>query len=229
MDSDCATTAILFTDVVASVPADGGKCDGDSDDAPIVRVFVDSQPQSCNKATPSQEYRLATPICISALLALLQSCYSNSASSNSEAPAKALATVDLRSRRHSLLLVEDNPVNRMIFVRTLTSSTLDVVCAENGKLAVDLAVAERSKSAIERWWRFDIVLMDIQMPEMDGIESTKRLRQLGIRCPIIGISASLTPAVIEAARAAGMTDFLPKPIRKEVLLTHLHHWLTGGA
>jgi CheY-like chemotaxis protein len=105
--------------------------------------------------------------------------------------------------------VEDNPVNMMISVALLEQWGAEVVQAQGGAeaiLAVDRAMASGHP--------FDVVLMDVQMPEMSGHEATRRLRQhhSAQALPIIALTAAALVAEREQALAEGMNDFLTKPI-----------------
>jgi CheY-like chemotaxis protein len=119
----------------------------------------------------------------------------------SATPAAA-AGVGLR-----VLLVEDNPVNRAIAIRLLEKRGYNVTAVENGALAVDITASER----------FDIVLMDVQMPVMDGLTATTsirtRERERGGHVPIVAVTAHALDQDRQRCLAAGMDDYLPKPIR----------------
>ncbi len=106
-----------------------------------------------------------------------------------------------------ILLVEDNAVNRTIATRLLEKRGHAVVAVENGALAVELTARER----------FDVVLMDIQMPVMDGLTATAAIRErelgTGEHQPIIAVTAHALDEDRQRCFAAGMDDYLPKPIR----------------
>lgn len=119
-----------------------------------------------------------------------------------------------------VLLVEDEPVNRRITTRFLEQAGVEVTVAGNGR------------EAVEHWkvGSFDIVLMDCQMPEMDGYEATRRIRQReqmeGKHTPIIALTAHATPEEREKCFAAGMDDHIAKPVTREVLEGALRKWST---
>ena len=126
-------------------------------------------------------------------------------------------TVELKGA-YKLLLVEDNPFNQMVAEDTLKDW--------NGELVID--IAENGVIAIEKMKRnvYDLVLMDIQMPEMDGHETTRVARQeLGIRTPILAMTAQATASEIEACMHSGMNDYISKPFQEEVLFSKITHWL----
>src|SRR5689334_18220160 len=106
-----------------------------------------------------------------------------------------------------VLLVEDNPVNRAIAIRLLEKRGHHVTAVENGALAVEI-----TESA-----RFDIVLMDVQMPVMDGLTATRTIRDReraqGGHVPIVAVTAHALDQDRQRCLAAGMDEYLPKPIR----------------
>lgn len=113
-----------------------------------------------------------------------------------------------------VLVVEDNPSNRLFLVRVLGGSGYDVSAAEDGERAVALA----------RERRYDLILMDVEMPNMDGLVATSIIRSTrpllegtSPSVPIIGISARDAPADRSQFAAAGMTAFLPKPFDARAL------------
>jgi CheY-like chemotaxis protein len=108
----------------------------------------------------------------------------------------------------SLLAVEDNLVNQMVIKKTLERLGYQVMVANNGEQGVEMLLAHD----------FQGVLMDVQMPVMDGITATKKLRlEHGITVPIIALTANAQEAVEQACMDAGMDMFLTKPISREKL------------
>ncbi len=119
-----------------------------------------------------------------------------------------------------LLLVEDHPVNREVALAVLQSLGCRVTVAEDGRKAVEACRAER----------FDLVLMDIQMPEMDGRQATGAIRAdeaaRGLpRMPIVALTANALREDRDACLAAGMDDYLVKPVSGEQLWAVLSRWL----
>jgi sensor domain CHASE-containing protein/CheY-like chemotaxis protein len=116
-----------------------------------------------------------------------------------------------------ILLVEDEPINREITLILLEDALQAVDVAEDGYDAVDLA----SKNS------YDLILMDMQMPRMDGLEATRRLRQLpgGATTPIIALTANAFASDRARCFAAGMNDFIAKPTTPETLFATLLKWL----
>ena len=116
-----------------------------------------------------------------------------------------------------VLLVEDNPVNQEVATDLLLGAAIEVTVANNGQEALDLL----------RAGEFDLVLMDVQMPVMDGLEATRRLR-LDPRLeklPVIAITAGAMAGERERCIAAGMDAFIGKPIKVEELFAALRRWL----
>jgi two-component system, sensor histidine kinase len=120
-----------------------------------------------------------------------------------------------------VLIVEDDRVNQHVIRLMLETLGLQSTVVDNGEDAVALAS--------RRLW--DLVLMDCQMPGMDGYEATQRIRARlnGQRLPIIALTANAMAEDRTACLAAGMDDFLPKPVRRESLRACLEQWLPRGA
>lgn len=122
---------------------------------------------------------------------------------------KNVDTESIKIDNISVLLVEDNDLNRMVAQNTLQYFNCKVTEAENGLEAVEIL----------REQKFDIILMDIQMPEMDGIEATKIIRnELKLSTPIIALSANVFKTEIEMCREVGMDDYVYKPFDEKVMI-----------
>lgn len=117
-----------------------------------------------------------------------------------------------------VLLVEDNAVNRKVALRLLERLQVEVEVAVNGVEAVQKATTEA----------FDLILMDCQMPEMDGYEATSQLRARGVATPIVALTANALDSDREKCFACGMNDYLSKPIQAEKLYQTLAMWLASG-
>ncbi len=120
------------------------------------------------------------------------------------------AANDQRLTGH-VLVVEDNDVNQKVVTGLLTHMGLTFQTAANGALAVDLVSAQR----------FDVVLMDYMMPVMNGLDATRAIRALGSNVPIVGLTANAFVDDRETCLAAGMNDFLAKPVTRVKLQTSL--------
>ncbi len=126
-----------------------------------------------------------------------------------------------RGKHARLLVAEDNPVNQKVAVRLLRKLACDVVVVENGRDAVAAALGGG----------FDAILMDCQMPEMDGFVATRRIRaaeQEDARIPIIAMTAHANPGDRERCLDAGMDDYVTKPVEPRALAEVLERWLEGG-
>lgn len=125
-----------------------------------------------------------------------------------------------RPRRH-LLVVEDNPVNQLVALGILETLGYSADTADDGR------------EAVERWegGRYDAVLMDVQMPRLDGYAATREIRareSTGRRTPVLAMTAAAVEGEREKCLAAGMDDFLTKPVDPDVLGAMLTRWLDGG-
>ncbi|MDH5389356.1 MAG: ATP-binding protein [Gammaproteobacteria bacterium] len=135
----------------------------------------------------------------------------------SEMPAIVAKPVVLTGK---VLLVEDNPINQMVAKKMLEKTGLVSVLAENGKEALERLEQEE----------FDAVLMDCQMPEMDGFEATRLWREQeqmlsNGRLPIIAMTANVMQGDRERCLASGMDDYLGKPVRQAELGSVLQRWI----
>jgi signal transduction histidine kinase/DNA-binding response OmpR family regulator len=158
--------------------------------------------------------------CILALLPERASLRAGSASSAGTRGAGAAleARSDGRAR---VLVAEDNPVNQKLARRLLEKLGFEVELVENGLEAVKAMAAGA----------YDAVLMDCQMPRMDGFEATREIRRregTGRRTPIIAVTANAMPGDRERCLDAGMDDYVAKPVKREILAETLERWLGRG-
>ncbi|KAF0253249.1 hybrid sensor histidine kinase/response regulator [Pseudomonas putida] len=129
----------------------------------------------------------------------------------------ASPAITLEAGRARILLVEDNPVNQLVAKGMLAKLGCQVQLATQGAEALELLEQDD----------FDLVLMDCNMPVMDGYEASRRIRQSGRwpELPIVALTANAMPEERERCRAAGMNDYLAKPFRREELLALVDHWV----
>ena len=187
------------------------------------------------------EICLSKPVHIEKLLEALRHLLLTTTGVQTSTPATAMATParipahmparSMEVTRHPsngghvewrVLVVEDNRTNQMVAAGMLSLSACHCEFAGNGKEAVEAA----------RRNRYDLILMDCSMPEMDGYEATVRIRSyedgLGRRTPIVAMTANTQRGDAEKCLAIGMDDYLAKPITLVELRQKLERWLTHG-
>lgn len=160
---------------------------------------------------PTEVSSLAKPIPVPALLDLLLGQQKSSSS-------RPTADLNQALVKRKVLLAEDNPINQVVGKELLTLLNFELDIVSNGREAVE-AVAEGD---------YALVLMDCDMPEMDGFEATVKIRELegggGGRLPIIAMTAQVAEGTREACLAAGMDDYISKPIELTALGEMLARW-----
>jgi CheY-like chemotaxis protein len=123
-----------------------------------------------------------------------------------------------------VLLVEDGPDNQRLFAFLLKAAGARVTLAENGQVALNAALKiEEASNPI------DLILMDMQMPVMDGYEATRRLRNAGWQGPIIALTAQAMCDDRQNCLSAGCDDYLSKPIDRKTLIETIIAWTTKKA
>ncbi|MCA9269452.1 MAG: response regulator, partial [Planctomycetales bacterium] len=146
-----------------------------------------------------------TPISAPLQLTRANANASSAPAAVSGVPAKLTASATLSGK---ILVVEDGPINQKLMKVLLERAGAEVTLAENGQVGVDAAMQQS----------FDLILMDMQMPVMDGCTATRRLRELGFEIPIYAVTANSMPSDVEECLAAGCTGHMAKPIVHELLL-----------
>ena len=124
-------------------------------------------------------------------------------------------------RRRRILVAEDNVINQLVIVQQLTAMGHDVAAVHNG-----WEVLEAVESG-----GFDLVLMDCQMPELDGYEASRRIREGSEeirRIPIVALTAHAMREELDRCLAMGMNDYITKPFLEDVLRRKLEHWLSDA-
>ena len=132
------------------------------------------------------------------------------ASANAPVAEKRGKSAAPRRLVKSLLLVEDNAINREIAGEVLRELGCEVDFAENGAIAVEKLAGGKSAG-------YEMILMDIQMPVMDGYEATRRIRAAGVTLPIVAMTANAFAEDRAQALEAGMDDHIAKPVKVEIL------------
>jgi two-component system sensor histidine kinase/response regulator len=131
-------------------------------------------------------------------------------------PSPAITTTTVQNLSGiQILLVEDNLINQQIVQEMIEAEGVSVSIANNGKEALTMVEVNN----------FDAILMDIQMPEMDGYEATKLIRKQHHKIPIIAMTANAMTGDREKCLAAGMDDYISKPIDDNLLFSVLEKWM----
>jgi len=132
---------------------------------------------------------------------------------------KKQANTDINTLKNSqILLAEDNKINQEIIIGLLENSGINIDIANNGKEAVDIVTSNPTK--------YELILMDLQMPIMNGYEATKQIRNINTDIPIIALTANAMKEDIEKTKNAGMNEHLNKPIEVEKLYSTLLKYIT---
>ncbi|NRR30377.1 EAL domain-containing protein [Oxalobacteraceae bacterium] len=141
---------------------------------------------------------------------------------NAAEPHRSAPALGAPARQYRVLVAEDNRTNQMVAAGMLAMNGCVCVFASNGREAVEATQRER----------FDLILMDCSMPEMDGYEATAHIRvaegELGRRTPLVAMTANTQRGDAEKCLAAGMDDYLAKPITLVELRHKLERWLPHG-
>jgi PAS domain S-box-containing protein len=165
---------------------------------------------------------LMKPITQSALLEVMAEVLGFQWRGRAQRSASTLASLPQSSRPLRVLLVDDNPVNRRLGTKILEHQGHTVLLADNGEQAIRAHEGDR----------FDVILMDVQMPEMNGFEATAAIRKrehlTGRRTPIIAMTARAMKGDREECLAAGMDDYVSKPFRASEFFEVIYA-LTDGA
>ncbi len=185
-------------------------------DNPILPTLVIAPYGKQLKGLPAQFRQLYKPIRSGLLVDHLQELL------GFERESSCQQAVVRKVQHGKLLLVEDNAVNRKVAIRLLKKMGMDVEIAVNGQEAVEQV----------RCGTFDLVLMDCQMPVMDGYAATREIRRLeaesGGHQTIIAVTANAGAEFVERCRTAGMDDYLAKPFQFDAMAEKLHFWLSGA-
>jgi CheY-like chemotaxis protein len=149
---------------------------------------------------------------------MVDSCHPTEAEPEPPAAAKMIQTIIDSAAR--ILLVEDNEINQKLALNILSRNGCQTTVANHGGEALQALETDD----------YDCVLMDVQMPEMDGFEATKRIRDRtssvkNPEIPIIAMTAHAMKGDMERCRQAGMNDYLAKPIDPQELIEKIARWI----
>lgn len=124
-----------------------------------------------------------------------------------------------------ILLADDAEPNRRLFQRIIELAGGEVVLAENGEQAYQAVFASGSGSEFSNKPAFDVVVLDIEMPVMGGLEAVRKIRAAGFDLPVIALTAHDTSSLRQECSAAGFSDFITKPVERQEFLTSLVSWI----
>ncbi len=137
--------------------------------------------------------------------------------SNTDLILRAEALNEISNKK--ILIVEDNQINAIVLKRVLQKYNFDTHVAVDGKMGVEAVMS----------YQPDLILMDINMPVMNGIEATKAIRSLNgtfNNIPIFAVTADITDETNRISRSAGMNEYIKKPVEVEELLTLILDYLS---
>ena len=186
------------------------------EELPIIMISAFAGKEEEARATEvGIDHFLPKPITASTLYDAI--LHVNGVTGGNEGQRRDVGIADAEFRGVRLLLAEDNEANQFVAEEILTAAGFELDIANNGREAVE-QFKQKPYAAI---------LMDVQMPEMDGLEATRRIREelLGRPLPIIAMTANAMKSEEEACRAAGMDDFVPKPVDRATLFHALRKWI----
>jgi hypothetical protein len=170
---------------------------------PVPVMLLSSHPMGLGDSTRDFAAVLQKPILRSDLYRHLQALTAPVLAAVGEAAPVPVA--DLRQMR--VLAAEDNRTNQLVFQKMVRDMDIELVFADNGRIAVDLFQS----------FRPDLIFMDISMPEMDGKEAARTIRALGSKVPIVALTAHAMDGDADAILAAGIDRYLTKPLRKTAI------------
>ncbi|WP_232493299.1 response regulator [Novosphingobium kaempferiae] len=191
--------------------------------APLPRTMIvtayGADSISVNGAPATFAAVLTKPIAPRTLLDTIIDIYAHDTDAAHSASPEAVPTLPERFSGWRVLLVEDNEINREIAMELLGQAGLIVDCAENGRIGWERVKAQDGAYAA--------VLMDVQMPEMDGIAATRHIRETWTadRLPIIAMTAHAHEEERQRCLSAGMNDHISKPVDPATLMRTLEQWL----
>ncbi len=184
---------------------------------PIVALTANAMKGDCEKCQKAgMDDYLTKPMRKNQLLRIMAKALPDNAKINDELPAN----IEPLFQGMKLLLVEDNRTNRLMVEEMLNEMGFNITVAENGKKGAEAALEQK----------FDVILMDCQMPVMDGYEAARQIRKNDMEkksphVPIIALTANALTGDREKCLTSGMDDYLAKPVRKQDLREVFEKWL----
>ena len=196
------------------------------DSIPVILLSSVDNPKPANAGAAAKFLTsLSKPVRPSQLMDILARILVDDASRSVARVAVALKAAESEpvsppDRRPKILVAEDNVVNQLVVTNLIPAKDYEVIIADNGRKAVELFLQHHPAA----------ILMDLSMPEMDGLEATRQIRKIETergyqRTPIIAATAHVLEEDRDRCRLAGMNDFIPKPIRKPQLDQTLEKWV----
>jgi CheY-like chemotaxis protein len=177
------------------------------------RTPLKTFPQETNKENPT-----TLPQNISNQSSLRENIVPRASEKEAQKPQNQTANAENTAPKR-ILLAEDNEINQMLVVQMLKNWGYLVTVVDNGKKVLEKIAAEP----------FDIVLMDVHMPEMDGYQATQEIRnKISKTIPIIAMTASALKGEAERCLAAGMSDYIAKPFPKDSLKSKIERYVGNG-
>ncbi|MFP8968514.1 PAS domain-containing protein [Pokkaliibacter sp. CJK22405] len=193
---------------------------------PVLLMLRKSSDRPRIPSTLSIGYTFTAPLTPSKMRAAMKLVLEQSSEiTPAEAPSPVASTSSIKTQPDYVahcLLVEDNIVNQKVAIKLLERLSVSVDVAENGAVALD--------KLRENAGRYDLVLMDVQMPVMDGFAATRAIRhELKLAIPVIALTAGVQESERQQCYSCGMNDFIPKPVNLAVMYEVLHRTLPDRA
>ena len=212
---------IIFADCALTDEKDGEQLKNEN--IIVVAAFLNWNKSEQVLKNPGIRDFILRPLLPSVILGSINKAIGEGGKGVKDIEPKTIKTPDFSDI--SLLLAEDTEINRDIFISLLEETRLQIVTAENGRIAVDKFKSDPDS--------YDLIIMDVQMPEMDGYEATKAIRALGSerakKIPIIAMTASVQKDDIQMGLDCGMNDYLTKPIDVDMVVEKIrrYQYLSG--
>ncbi len=180
----------------------------------VIAITADVSPANLNRLKESTlSGYLLKPIKKLSLINMIRSIYADQ-KEKLPIPLSPAMVNDTATSLLQILLVEDNAINQKLATRLIERLGFQVRIAENGQAAIDACNTSS----------FDLIFMDMQMPVMDGLVATKKLRQMDVRIPIVAMTANAMPEDRGKCLEAGMNDYITKPIKSETVKTMINKY-----